>query len=403
MSIRASIINWYQYHKIKQFKVESERGKMADKFEHSISLSIHCYYMNETKAGIRACEKALLDGTPWGVENNIKSNYIFYMPLLEDIVNPEFFEVSIPPYKPKWSLFNPTVLLDNDKYLLLVRSSNYEIVDGRYVMVDNDNDIQTQYKMITMDSNGRFSDLKSISSPKYEKSNFPADGLEDLRIFTRANKYYVSGTIRNMIPYTNMARIAYCELDIKTGNLGEPIFLESPISKDRHEKNWMPIIGSESGEFLYQLNESGWTSVIAVEGKDVSIVSQNKAPAIASGFRGGSQVVPVDDGHICCIHEVCIVPGGARNYYHRFIRLDNRFRITDISIPFFLKHRQDIEFVAGMAFNKKEREYIVTFGIKDRSAWVVKLDEQSMDYLFDYRSKILTEERGLERLTRTSK
>jgi hypothetical protein len=60
----------------------------------------------------------------------------------------------------------------------------------------------------------------------------------------------------------------------------------------------------------------------------------------------------------------------SRVYLHRFVSLDDEFRITGIS-PQFIFRAPGIEFAAGLAI--LDNSVIVSFGVADRECWLARL------------------------------
>lgn len=369
---------------------------MGNSLDHDLAMSIDAYYAGEDRAGIRACERALSKSPPFHVENNIRQNYIFYMPNLSDLEGVSLIDLNIPPYNPGWGVFNPTLISKDGGHWVLIRSANYEIVNGKYDIKESSNGtIYTRYQLVELDDKDQIKSIEKIESEPYEKSGFPADGIEDIRIFQIKDKFMLSGTIRNMVPYTDKARIALADFDIKEKRIYNLKLFDSPVSADKHEKNWMPILGTQEPEWLYECNNDGWTDVVGWNGTQLNLISRHKAPSISSSFRGGGQLVKVGDHYYAVIHEIVILHDGRRNYVHRFVKFNSRMGIEDFSIPFFLKHKHTIEFVSGFAFNENTEEFRVTFGFMDKEAWMVKFSLSFLKEFMDIRHEVLGEKVSL--------
>jgi len=369
---------------------------MINPIEYDLALSINSYYVGEERSGLRSCERGLLSNPPYHIENNLKQNYTFYMPKLADLEGVTFVDLNIPPYNPGWGVFNPTLIQKDLGHYVLVRNANYEIVDGRYHIKDSSNNtIYTRYQLLSLNEKDEIESISSIDSEPYEKSNFPADGIEDVRLFKIDHQYYVSGTIRNMLPYTDKARIAVGKLNVERSFMHDIKLLESPVSHDKHEKNWMPILGSECPEWLYECNNGGWTDVIQYKDGSLNIISRNLAPNISKSFRGGGQLVKVGDSYFAIVHEVVILHDSRRNYFHRFVKFNSRMAIEDYSIPFFLKEKHTIEFVSGLAFDDMTETFRITFGIMDREAWICKLSLSFLNDFMRVRHEVMNEKKNL--------
>ena len=85
--------------------------------------------------------------------------------------------------------------------------------------------------------------------------------------------------------------------------------------------------------------------VVDDHGQDL-VINQNQWDI--DHFSGGSQLVKVGDNWLYLIHEARFIPGTQLRFYmHRFVQLDNEFKVTKVSVPFCLNEKV-IEFVAGM-------------------------------------------------------
>ena len=109
--------------------------------EHLHALGIHAYYAGELDAGRRACERLLnLPGLPPEIDKQGRANRTWYTQSLAGIAGGQLQveRIACEPAHPGWSCFNPTIAADGDRLLAIVRSSNYRIVDGRYVIPKED-------------------------------------------------------------------------------------------------------------------------------------------------------------------------------------------------------------------------------------------------------------------------
>jgi hypothetical protein len=95
------------------------------------------------------------------------------------------------------------------------------------------------------------------------------------------------------------------------------------------------------------------------------------APALVclKDLRGGSQVIPHDDGWLCLTHEVAWRP--ERVYLHRFVKFTKDFHVEAISDPFYFQH-VGIEFCAGLA--RDAERLVASYGVNDASAHLAFFD-----------------------------
>jgi len=359
--------------------------------EFDVNLGINAFYSHEYAAGLRATERLLHKPLGWKVENNTRCNQTYYLSKLSDHSDTTIIKIKVPFLSDKFSSFNPTVIRYQEKYLVLVRHSNYVIVNGKYVIDDPNRVITTKYSAIIYDDSLMIQEIRFLNNESYEKSHFPADGIEDIRLYYNGEQLMGTGTIRNMTPYFDKAKIAKVKIDIQNNSISVPQILTSPWPGERHEKNWMPILGAEP-RWLYCCGENNTSITITEHDKITSIVTERPAPEIAKHFRGGSQVVRIeDDLYLCITHEVCIFSNGIRNYIHRFILLDSSFTIVDYSLPFFLSNSCTIEFVAGLCINNGD--LLITYGHMDKEAFILKLPVKNVISMINNRKEFMNENR----------
>jgi hypothetical protein len=349
-----------------------------------LALSGHAFYVGEHVAGLRACERVLSSLASDEDEAKARRNRTWYTPTLADLLghhNVEWSRIDVPPARPGWSLFNPTVAAeDGDTLLCIVRSSNYVIADGRYITPPGDNGrIRTRNLLVRIRTRPKIEEISSmeILGPDYPESEFPIEGLEDLRLFMHGGKWKVSGTVCNVLGADCTRRIATATLLPDVGILCD-FTLMPEVVQGRNEKNWMPICGP-GDEWVYSCWEDGQTTAVRSDGS-ISCGGP-PAPLIARGFRGGSQLVePPTDEYIACVHEVATLKDGKRVYEHRFVAFEeniNGLRISGISDPFVFQEKRSIEFCAGAAMVSRwggRPSLALSYGVRDAEAWIAFVD-----------------------------
>jgi len=332
----------------------------ASDVEHLHQLAVHAYYVGEHDVGRRACERLLAEPLPPERESLVRRNRTYYTRRLDELVECSHQRINIDPAHPGWTVFNPSIVARDGDLDVVVRSSNYRCIDGRYVMPDEDSGrIRTESFLLRWDD---------IREPRrivgdYPRSDFVVDGLEDCRLNVIDGRLRISATVRNHADYDGLARIAEAD------NAGVVQRMLPEPRPGRHEKNWMPILGRE--EYLYSCHESGRVLTVAAEGDRWAIRERGTSPLLARGFRGGSQLVPVGGGWLAVIHEVSD-DDGRRTYEHRFVWFDAEFSIVSASPPFAFREPRTIEFAAGLAVMGDA--VVVSYGVRDEEAWIVSLD-----------------------------
>jgi predicted GH43/DUF377 family glycosyl hydrolase len=343
----------------------------ASDVEHLHQLAVHSYYVGEREVGMRACERLLGERLTPEREAIVRRNRTWYTPTLDTLTDCTMRQIDIEPACEGWTVFNPTIVASRFGHLLVVRSSNYRMVDGRYVTPEADGGkIRTVNVRASLDSSlGVYRKEKPLVC-LYDRSDFSVDGLEDVRLNKIGDRIVASGTVRNAAGRDGLARIGVG--DVVFGEV-HPVVLDEPVP-GRHEKNWMPLIGTET--WLYSCHEDGRVVTVSRQGDRWVLTPRGTSPLIARGFRGGSQLVPHGDGWVCVVHEVA-EDEGRRTYEHRFVWFGAELSITGWSSPFVFRGQRQIEFAAGLAWLDAGR-LVVTFGVRDEEAWLAVVNHDQL-------------------------
>jgi len=341
--------------------------------EHLHALAVHAYYAAEIETGRRACDRLLDLDIPEDLERQTRANRTWYTPLLADLV-PEatFRRIEIEPDRPGWSLFNPTVLAAGPGLLGIVRSSNYRIEGGRYVIPEADGDaIRTTNLLVEFDADLEVRGCRPIAEPDYARNGYPVHGWEDCRLRRTPAGISVSATVRDAAGWDGRCRIATAALDVGKATLSDMRVLEWD-GLAQHEKNWAPIDGRDA--WLYASHRDGHSVVVEADAGlpgCYEVSRRGPAPRIARGFRGGSQLVPLRDGWLSVVHEVAVMDSGHRAYEHRLLWFDGSFTLRRMSPLFAFRETRAIEFAAGAAILGDR--LVVSFGVRDAEAWLVSI------------------------------
>ena len=204
------------------------------------------------------------------------------------------------------------------------------------------------------------------SAPRLPKAEIR--GYEDCRLIELDGDWYATATACDLNP---VARREMVLLHLDGPQATSAQRLEGPLP-GRHEKNWMPFVIDGALHVLYTC---GPTIVLRcdISTADVEAVRKAPAPRLAAEFRGGSQGLEVDGGHLFVVHEVDRREPLVR-YLHRFVLLGEDLALAAISPPFsFTLDR--VEFCAGMAHAGDE--LVMSFGVSDAAAGLatISLDE----------------------------
>jgi len=334
----------------------------ASDVEHLHQLAVHAYYVGEIDVGRRACERLLAKPLSPERESLVRRNRTWYTRRLDELVPCNHERIEIEPARHGWTLFNPSLAVRDGGIDVIVRSSNYRCIDGRYVMPPEDQGrIRTESLLMRMGGEPR------RIAGDYPRSEFCVDGLEDCRLNVIDGRLRISATVRNYAGFDGLARIVEADdAGVVQRMLPEP-------RPARHEKNWMPILGRD--EYLYSCYELGRVLTASADGDRWAIRERGTSPLLARGFRGGSQLVPVDGGWMAVVHEVSD-DEGRRTYEHRFVWFGDDFSIVGVSPPFAFREPRTIEFAAGLAVVGDE--VLVGYGARDEEAWIARLNYRDL-------------------------
>jgi glycosyltransferase involved in cell wall biosynthesis len=269
--------------------------------------------------------------------------------------------------KPAWPTFNPSIASDGDGFRMVVRTANYAIERG---VLHAEGVLNNINYMLELDRELAVRSVTAIGDRSSGPRRYPSDiqGYEDCRLFQIDGDWYATATVCDLNP---IDRREIALLRLEGSDVVEVHGLLSP-HPERHEKNWMPfVVGNE----LLIVYRCGPTIVLRCDpaSGELERRAEADAPELADEFRGGSQGVAIDGGHLFVVHEVDR-SGSTLRYLHRFLMLDEGLALSAVSQPFtFTSDR--VEFCAGMA--RREAELVLSFGVSDAAAGLalLSLDE----------------------------
>jgi hypothetical protein len=344
--------------------------------EHLQAIAVHGYYAGEIDAGRRACERILATpDLPPDVDAQARQNRTWYTQSLEELLPCRFLPIDIEPARPNWSLFNPSLIVHDGQLLGVVRSSNYKIQSGQYVMPPADGKTIHTENILVAYAADLLPASTSVLAVEYPETGYPVYGLEDCRLRTANGVLGLSCTVRNVAPFDGRCRIAIGAID-RPGSRVTGLRVLDGLKTQEHEKNWMPIEGR--GGWLYASNHSGHVVTVDPDPSlagGYQICRRRAAPPIAKHFRGGSQLIPFRGGWLSLIHETAYLPQG-RVYEHRWVWFDGGLGLAQVSPAFYFLERQAIEFAAGLVAIGDQ--LVASFGVRDAEAWLVELEAEDV-------------------------
>lgn len=264
---------------------------------------------------------------------------------------------------------NPSVFVRKGKLEVVIRTVNYTMSDkGEYVAAAADNGvIKTEnYLGLVNPKDFTVSKVRKIEDKTGgERFQTQVRGYEDLRPVVVAGRLFGCATVLDRSP-SGSCDIAVCELD-KNGDVVKDWCQVS----GRPEKNWMPVTGLDGPSFLYSVDPTRVVRFDSEAGQ--CLETSNVTPKLAlDHLRGGSQVVslPKKSGWLVVTHEV-VITDDKRRYLHRFVLLDQDFKVKSVSKAWRLRPQVAVEFVAGVVVYKNR--LILSAGLDDHEAVFVVL------------------------------
>jgi len=290
-------------------------------------------------------------------------------------------------------LMNPSVLIDNGKILVNLRSVNYTFYHSEkktfqhqygpltYVHPENDIHLRTWNYLLELND-----DYDIVHCHKVDTSKFPDKelwdfvGLEDARLVRWNEKLFYTG-VRRDEDQIGTGRMEICELVPKLNQVKQvsQIRIDPPLDPNSYcEKNWMPILDMPF-HYIKWSNPTELVRIDPITGKSEQIFSR-KAKNIDGYPRGGSQVIPWNSHYLAITHEVDLFNSevGRKDcvYYHRFILWDKEFNIIKWSNKFSIMGGH-VEFCVGLA--QHNENMIMTFGFQDNAAYLLKFPESAIE------------------------
>lgn len=296
--------------------------------------------------------------------------------------------ILIPPELSKGTgLFNPSILVQNDKILVNLRHCQYTIYHAEknkfeheygplvYLNPEDDITLTTTNYLCVLDDNLRVQSHTKIDTSLLDVTPiWEFVGLEDVRLVEWDNILYGCGVRRDTTPNgVGRMELSTLEFDGKTAKETNRFRIPAPGADDSYcEKNWMPVIDKP----YHYVKWCNPTEVVKVdpEKKTCETVFLGEYTPLPYDLRGGSQVIPFDDKYITLIHTVNLFKSeaGRKNavYRHAFVVWDKDFNFIKAT-KLFNFMGADIEFCAGMA--QKEDKMLITFGFQDNAAYILEV------------------------------
>jgi hypothetical protein len=345
---------------------------IIDEFKFVKQQAVCAHYVHQPNRGYDACERLLYSPNqrPSGV------NYMrFYIGSLPTEGTPICLG--------KDKQCNPSVCLGSNGqiFVSLRKVKDSILTDGSYEMGCDGNVVKTWNRVMIFSSVQELFENQVPMEILEVPAGFDDDttkagnilGFEDLRLVYDGQQLHALATCRQTNP-------AHENEIVLLSNIlpGGDDFQVYRLTKNKKcEKNWVPWKPfSQDIRFVYNHE-----SYFLFDQENKSVTFQPAPQHIYSeepflkNIRGSSQLVCVDlDTYYQIVHEVFLHPNtpGRRIYYHRWIVRNEEFQIIGYSDLFYFRQKQGIEFCAGLEYIPSDDMFLISFGVEDKEAWIVK-------------------------------
>lgn len=300
-------------------------------------------------------------------------------------------------------LMNPSIFNHNGRLYVNIRHINYTLYHSelkrfhhqwgplQYLHPENDMTLTTKNFLCELDENFGIKKYNIVDTSNLDSSpKWHFIGLEDARLFSWDNKFYLCG-VRRDTTNNGEGRMELSQIAITDHSVVEVSRDRIPILDGNFsycEKNWMPI-----NDQPYRWIK--WTNPIDIVEFDpnrkvtTSVVkSSHKIDEIKNDLRGGSQVIRYGEYYLCITHEVFLYNSelGRKDgrYRHRFVIFDTSWNIVAYS-NYFTFMDAEIEFCCGAAFYGDD--LLISYSFQDNGAYILKMPSTLIDKVLVYDSR----------------
>ncbi|NDD29551.1 MAG: hypothetical protein EB084_14930 [Proteobacteria bacterium] len=302
-----------------------------------------------------------------------RANWRWYARACDALFGTVRFVPLSPPLPLGYHPCNPSLTTRDTEIWCVVRGVNYVQENGRYTSYDGV--IRTTNRLVCLDAHLALSNVREIidDSP-YSLDTTEAPnvvGLEDVRVIAHDGRLRATCVV---VDRHGEWRRRIAVLDLADDGRVEKLTTQGH-ENHLHQKNWMPFVDADGLGFVYLTDPTvvlRWNEKTRQCGEwrrhDCDVALENQ--------RGSSGLVPFDTGWLCVTHEVSYRDSNAssRVYLHRFVHLDETFRVRAVTEAFYFRH-VGIEFCAGLVAGPAKGlgadELLLSFGVNDGEAWLV--------------------------------
>lgn len=283
-----------------------------------------------------------------------------------------------------WRHFNPTVRREGGRYVVNLRTANYETVNARhYVYRGHEGHIITRNIVVDMD--GEFNVLTDRRAPLEVRipdtyivnraTNI--HGIEDCRWIDERS---LLGTSRQFNP-SETNKMVRVELDYARQAVVRMKTYLAPVASEEGDcqKNWLPFHWEGKEVMVYKIHPF---QVFSLGGSE-KVLEWSSPTVTFDGFRGSAPPVPwssaahPEEAWLMVVH-CCHYGNEGRRYYHRFLTLGRDLKPRRVS-KLFTVSDEDIQYVSGLSQAIEEGRYVLTYGVNDSQAWALEVEAGSIE------------------------
>lgn len=217
---------------------------------------------------------------------------------------------------------------------------------------------------------------------------------EDLRVFQwRGQLWGIGATHDNGTP-PRWIRQVLVELGSDASRISQFHVLRS----SRYEKNWMPCVDGDQLRLVYSTDP-----LITIDVDSPAAVSAEGIHQVTSYVRGGTPLIPYDDGWLAIVHQVHRPHAGVASgfnpllggwtlpqkdaiagdeqtvYLHHFAKFDKGLTDVNVGSPWYFC-QPGIEFAAGLV--PHAGGFVASFGRRDKECWLAVFGRDAVEETF---------------------
>ncbi len=347
--------------------------------------SIVAYYTRYKEEGFKAADNLVTKrGVPWNVKNQAYNNMLFY---LQKLPNARFMPINLDfpliekGFAERYHPMNPSIVKTDTGYKVICRTVNYTQTGAKnFNTIEKSGIFRTRNYLVHYDREFHLLSQDEIAEnlPRERIRSWISThikGLDDCRIFDFKGRTWFSCTTNDTNPTGNF-QISICRLDQdKESTVDKLVPLLGP-DPNRCEKNWVPFIKDDELHLIYSYDPFIIYKPCLDTGR-CELVLSYKPQRDLSSMRGSAAPIPFDEGYLILVHEVVLKEDHTRRYLHRFMYLDQKFKVQKLSRPFFFK-QEGVEFCCSMTLDHAEKELVLGVGVEDREAYLCFVDLETI-------------------------